>query len=110
MTAAELVRAVEERGGTVTVAGAALIIRPKRVLTDDLRAALVARKSEVIRHLAIAASQSEHQEEMQRAYAAWGRHVANSPECRPAALVRCPEGQALADAYYRAWRRRQGDT
>lgn len=106
MTAAELVRAVGERGGTVTVAGATLIIRPKRVLTDDLRAALVARKSEVIRYLAIAASQSEHQEEMQRVYAAWGRHVANCPECRPAALVRCPEGQALADAYYRAWRRR----
>ena len=51
MTAADLVRAVEERGGTVEVAGDALIIRPKRVLTDELRAALKARKPEVIRYL-----------------------------------------------------------
>ena len=51
MTAAELVRAVEQRGGTVEVTGDSLVIRPKRILTDELLTALKERKSEVIRYL-----------------------------------------------------------
>src|SRR5690606_40218837 len=51
MTAADLVRAVEERGGTIETNGDALIIRPKRVLTDELQTALKAHKPEVIRSL-----------------------------------------------------------
>lgn len=60
VTAAELVRAVEERGGTVEVAGDSLVIRPKRVLTADLVAALKARKADIIRYL-----QSETQADAQ---------------------------------------------
>ncbi len=60
LTAAELVRLVEQRDGTVEVAGDSLVIRPKRVLTPELVAAMKARKADIIRYL-----QSEAQDDAQ---------------------------------------------
>ena len=54
MTAAELLTTLRDHGLTISADGDALIVRPRDLLTDDLRATIRARKPELLAELTVA--------------------------------------------------------